>query len=485
MFRQTLTIARNTLVESLRQPVYFIILLLCAIALLLTTWSTGFSLGFTTSGEVTKDDKLLFDIGLATVLVCGVLLSAFIATAVLSREIDRKTVLTVVSKPVPRPAVVLGKFLGVCGAQLLAVATMLFFLQLSIRHGVMSTAADKVDVPVVVFSLMAFAVAIGIGAWGNYFYGWSFPQTASVTLGGAMLLAWLGVLFVSKSWSLQPLFSFVPVPGRGEPELTPNQINTALKIFDDGSLLAPGPDLKPQLLLACLAVLAAQPVICAIAIAASAKLGQVMTIVVCSGVFVFSLLSNYLVGRHAVRNEFVGIVASAEPNSEQERAFTSAGDTWNLKLEFDARFPIRPGSPLFYGPTPNGAGIANPNIQPFTGDFTHIDGLVGPNVPHSIVVTDATSREVRIVLTGSGRMNLGRPPQEGDFIFLTPTNLNPAAAVIWGVVPNLQFFWLVDAVTQNVKIPLRHVWLVMMYGLLQVGVFLSLAVILFQSREVG
>ena len=39
---------------------------------------------------------VLLDIGLATIFVCGMLLAAFIATAVISREIERKTVLTVV-----------------------------------------------------------------------------------------------------------------------------------------------------------------------------------------------------------------------------------------------------------------------------------------------------------------------------------------------------------------------------------------------------
>ena len=85
-------------------------------------------MGYSDSSEVSSDNKLLLDIGLATVFVCGMLLAAFVATAVISREIERKTVLTVVSKPVPRPVVVVGKYLGVAGAMLVAVLTMLLFL---------------------------------------------------------------------------------------------------------------------------------------------------------------------------------------------------------------------------------------------------------------------------------------------------------------------------------------------------------------------
>ena len=61
--------------------------------------------------------------------------AAFIATAALSREIERKTVLTVVSKPVPRPAVVIGKYLGASGALLTATVPMVIFLHIALRHG--------------------------------------------------------------------------------------------------------------------------------------------------------------------------------------------------------------------------------------------------------------------------------------------------------------------------------------------------------------
>ena len=55
----------------------------------------------------------------------------------------------------------------------------------------------------------------------------------------------------------------------------------------------------------------------------------------------------------------------------------------------------------------------------------------------------------------------------------------------WGTAPNLQFFWLVDAVTQAHPIPPRYVGLVALYSLAQVTGLLALAVILFQKRDVG
>src|SRR5690242_17231027 len=116
MLQKTTTIARNTFVEAVRQPIFFVMIVICGVLQLFNTWSTGFSMGYSDSAEVSGDNKLLLDIGLATVLVCGMLLAAFVATAVVSREIENKTVLTVVSKPIGRPTVVLGKYLGVAAS---------------------------------------------------------------------------------------------------------------------------------------------------------------------------------------------------------------------------------------------------------------------------------------------------------------------------------------------------------------------------------
>ena len=82
-------------------------------------------------------------------------------------------------------------------------------------------------------------------------------------------------------------------------------------------------------------------------------------------------------------------------------------------------------------------------------------------------------------------MTLKRPPGVGDVSFLEPTEINAVALVAWGTTPNLQFFWLVDAVTQAHPIPPRYVGLVALYSLAQVTGLLALAVILFQKRDVG
>ena len=53
---------------------------------------------------------------------------------------------------------------------------------------------------------------------------------------------------------------------------------------------------------------------------------------------------------------------------------------------------------------------------------------------------------------------------------------------LWPMGP---WFWLLDAVSQNRTIPPSHVARIGVYSLMQIGAFLSLAVILFQRRDVG
>lgn len=451
MLGQTLTIARNTFVESVRQPIYFLLIVICGLLQVFNTWGTNFSMGYSSTAEVSSDNKLLLDIGLATVFVCGTLLAAFVATAVLSREIENKTVLTVVSKPVARPVVVLGKYLGAAGAMLVATLTMLLFLQMAIRHGVMTTTADDLDLPVILFSLLAVGIAFAVATWCNFFYGWVFPQTAALLLLPLMAAAWVAVLLINKQWHIQDLHT----------------------------------DFKPQITLASLCVLMALLVLTAVATAASARLGQVMTIVVCAGVFVFGLLSNAMLGRHAYRNDAVARIQAVVADPPDRPVFSEPGATARITLELEPKTAVRSGMPFYYGPNPNGFPLSVFSFAPFEGDLENRTELLNPAAAPSLVVASSSRKELTIRRAGGEGSLVKHPPAEGDYVFTQPTRVNPVAMAIWGVIPNIQFFWLVDAVTQNQPIPMGHMGLVAAYALIQIGVFLSLAILLFQRREVG
>ena len=450
----TLTVARSTFVEAIRQPVVLVLLLVAALLHVLNTWITAFSMGYTqVPGEVTGNDKLLFDIGLSTVFVIGVLLAAFVATSAVSREIENKTVLTVVSKPVARPAIVIGKFLGVSGVIAICVYVMMLGLLISLRHGVLSTAAQDMDKPVIWFSLIAVGGSLSLGAILNYLHGWSFGQSSVLLLVPLTTLAWLGSMFVDRDWALQDPF--------------------ANELF------------KPNIMLACVALAMALLVISAVAVAASTRLGQVMTIAICAGAMVLGLLSNHLVGRHAYSNTLIGEIARVEPLDPTDPEMRDTGAQLDVLLKLPPADDLDLGSRFFWGPNPNGAHLSTPRFAPIAPDVRLENTIFDASVPPAVVITEVENLRIRIKHIGGRPLNFRAPPAEGAFVFVTPTTVNPVPLTAWAAVPNFHYFWLVDAISQAQPIPLSHILLVLLYGSAQVGVFLSIAVLLFQTRDVG
>ena len=59
------------------------------------------------------------------------------------------------------------------------------------------------------------------------------------------------------------------------------------------------------------------------------------------------------------------------------------------------------------------------------------------------------------------------------------------AKILGAVIPNLQYLWQADALTQQHAIPGSHVLLVSAYSVLYLIAIVSIAVALFQTREVG
>jgi ABC-2 type transport system permease protein len=143
MAQRIFSIARNTFTESIRQPIYMVMLGLVIFGLIISLFLSAYTFD--------NDDKILIELCLSTIFLGGLLLAALVATGVLSREVENKTVLTVISKPVGRPAFIVGKYLGVVAAVALAFWIWSIVTLMLVRHEVMSTARDKVDMPVFIF----------------------------------------------------------------------------------------------------------------------------------------------------------------------------------------------------------------------------------------------------------------------------------------------------------------------------------------------
>lgn len=130
------------------------------------------------------DDQLLIDRDLSTLVIIGLLLAASTATGVLTREIDNTSVLTVVSKRVPRAALVTGKSSGVAGAITLASWVLALVCLPAVRHRVQTRVRmdETFDLPVLVFSLLCGGGATPVAAAANDPYRGPFPGTFAVCL---------------------------------------------------------------------------------------------------------------------------------------------------------------------------------------------------------------------------------------------------------------------------------------------------------------
>ncbi len=106
-------IAHNTFREAVRDKVLYVLLFLAAVAIFGSK-----ALGWISIGQ---DLKIVKDISLAAVSVFGVLIAIFVGTNLVYKEIDKRTIYTIVCRPIFRYEFIVGKFLGLAG--LLAVTT--------------------------------------------------------------------------------------------------------------------------------------------------------------------------------------------------------------------------------------------------------------------------------------------------------------------------------------------------------------------------
>lgn len=513
MLTSLTAIARTAFIESLRQPIFLVLVLVAGVLQVLVLASAGFTLGYNydAAGDLAADNRMLFEVSLSSIFVCSLVLASLSATAIVSREIEKKTVLTVVSKPVPRAAVIVGKYLGVAGALTIAALIMVLIMLFTIRHGVMSTARDVIDQPVVAFGGGAILLSVILAAVGNFLYGWSFSQVAVVLMAPFLFVGYVITLHVSKEWTFQPTMT----------------------------------DLKTQVIAASYAILVSVLVLTAAATAASTRLGQVMTIVACLALFMVGLLSNYFVGRLAFENNPVGqIQAATTVDGEtiyavlgteaeelaQERAeriaqvvgrdinslfpdgvqpsqfipwrealeMVDRGDPATDRVMFrgnDARYQItldappdalvEVGTTIYYGASPNGVGLSVPSYTVDGLIDMSVNNLNAQSVPNAIVVESIDDLTYTVRQIGPRGIPTERPPLPNDYLFTQPTDIKPVQAVVWAALPNFQVYYLADAVTQGVRIPITHLLLVTAYAGMQVIVLLSLAVLMFQDRDVG
>jgi ABC-type transport system involved in multi-copper enzyme maturation permease subunit len=119
------TLAANTLREVIRNRILYV-LLFFAILLI----ATGVVLS---ALSYVEQERILQDVGLGAIRLLGTVIAIFLGVGVLHKEIDRRTIYTILSKPLSRSEFVLGKYLGLAATiwlQLLIMSAVFVLVSL-------------------------------------------------------------------------------------------------------------------------------------------------------------------------------------------------------------------------------------------------------------------------------------------------------------------------------------------------------------------
>jgi len=124
--KTTVAIAVNTFREAVRQPVFWAIVILTLVLMPLSVLFAGFALG--------EESRLVRDACLTSITIAGLLLAIFLSSNVVAEEIEKKTALSVLCKPVRRHQFIVGKFLGLTCTIALAYIVLTLALMLTIWY---------------------------------------------------------------------------------------------------------------------------------------------------------------------------------------------------------------------------------------------------------------------------------------------------------------------------------------------------------------
>jgi ABC-type transport system involved in multi-copper enzyme maturation permease subunit len=117
---QLLAIATNTFKETIRDRILGVIVVFALIMIAGGLWLGSISLG--------QQGRMMKDFGLTAVTFFGLIVAVFVAASLVHKEVEKRTVFVLFSKPVSRASFIAGKFIGLCGTMAIVLAGMGLFL---------------------------------------------------------------------------------------------------------------------------------------------------------------------------------------------------------------------------------------------------------------------------------------------------------------------------------------------------------------------
>ena len=268
-FKQFGAIAGLTALETIRQPICFILVVSCISLIAI--------LPILTTHTLNESQRMVRDSALALHFVTGLVLGAYAACASINHEIRRGTVSAILSKPVGRDLFFLSKYAGIALVMVMFSAATVLATLLSDRT---AATAYRPDWWSQLALLAAIVLALAVAGLVNYFLHRPYVSNASVFLLIGLAVAFVATSFVDKT----------------------------------GARVAFGSEVNWGLVPAGALITMAILVLTAVAVSLATRLDVVPTVTICSVVFLLGLMSDYLFGRFADTHVVASLLYTVTPN---------------------------------------------------------------------------------------------------------------------------------------------------------------------------
>ena len=172
---QIYAIAQNTFREAVRNRI-FASLILFAVAMLGATLAMS-------SGSMHEEVRLMKDVGLFFMSTSAVAICIFIGVNLVYKELERKTIYTIMPKPIYRAQFLLGKYLGLAFTMLVLVSVMGAVLGL-----LMTTLGEAPGLPMLQAFWLIYIEVLVVTALALFFSSFSTPFLSGLMALGIFVL---------------------------------------------------------------------------------------------------------------------------------------------------------------------------------------------------------------------------------------------------------------------------------------------------------
>ena len=182
--RVTAAIAINVFRESVRDKVLYNLVLFAMLLM-----AASYLIGQLTAGQ---DVKIVKDLGLSATSMFGLFISVFIGIGLVSKEVERRSIYSLLAKPITRTQLVLGKYCGLTltlavniAVMALALYTVLAYMNWGVSPAVRSVwDAPALDPALLKAVFLIFIELMLVTALALFFSTFSSPMlSAALTFG--------------------------------------------------------------------------------------------------------------------------------------------------------------------------------------------------------------------------------------------------------------------------------------------------------------